>query len=880
MFSLSSAAAAEEYLYDTCYTASDFGNIVQRIVTVTPLGSICDARCKAQCNRFSRKMDDMELNDDIILNCLTACRRGELFFSTVREPSQAVGSFMGFITSSQSYATNDACKPYLQSPENANYSMVSANLSVKTSDTVRLRLTATVDQNAVNEVYLCGWSAQYLIPVRESLNPDSWDVDRMQWQNRDSSVASWHSRNHIFSDTGIYFKNGDFLSITYGGQYFSAPPNSKIEDMRLRVKKAALPFKAYKDQLVYTADDYYTLPGDKVKSTKNSPGMDIEDIAASNKNLFYGLDGHQFEMTTRMGGGLDFSSGSTSQYNGTVNVKSLDTYSRFSGVVSELSESFVRLGLAHDRPNTPASIVFPFTTIPWNKSLGGYYVKIERKGCVYKDGARLFYGIGAKDTQTDPKNPRYRTPTEWYPVDTINLKNFAPISIPFDGILYFSIRPPYFQNSYYPVCTFNDHDCLNASESLRELFEPINAHGQYTVLVERDDYAAHSTDIVSYVIKSLRTYLFGDDSSTGIVQELFVSLLSDSGIVQAVRALMVLYVAFTGLSFMLGIAQFTQKEGIVRMTKLGVLVMLISPGSWNFFSNTFFKFITDGGLELIVRITADAGKTSEEMNDLLADPVRIFEDFNEPFLMLFGRVTWMKVWALMVSTPVGIIVAPVILVAGGIYALCLAKAALLYMISMIGIAVLLTLAPIFISFLLFKYTQQMFEAWWKQLLSLMLQPVLVYSFIFIINMLILICLKTVLGFSICYGCGITLDFAGFGSQCIINWYTMVSAMHMPSAGFPMIMSIISISLIFMILCQALYAFTEWSANLAHMIATSQFQGSVGGAVRTAISQSMKVAGVLTGFDQNILQGSKDLKTNYRTTKNAGGWIKRNIFRVK
>jgi hypothetical protein len=43
---------------------------------------------------------------------------------------------------------------------------------------------------------------------------------------------------------------------------------------------------------------------------------------------------------------------------------------------------------------------------------------------------------------------------------------------------------------------------------------------------------------------------------------------------------------------------------------------------------------------------------------------------------------------------------------------------------------------------------------------------------------------------------------------------------------------------------------------------------------------MKVAGVLTGFDQNILQGSKDLKTNYRTTKNAGGWIKRNIFRVK
>jgi type IV secretion system protein VirB6 len=870
------SALSAEYLYDTCYMPNDFGNVVQRVLSVRPLGADCHLRCKDACSIFSRKNDSVELNDDIILKCMQTCRHGGVFNSNLREPSQDADAFMGFKFSTTPYSTTFACDTRARSPSNPYYAIQSAILSVKPSDSVRVRLSSPPEDEE-NEVYMCGWSVQYLVPAIDSLAPYTWSNNTGKWQARDNSPATWHARNHTFTDTGIDFRDGDYLSILYGGQYFSTPPYALTSDLDLRVKKDNAPFKTYGTQWLYDEDEYYVLPGSKIRSSKNSPDADISELVQLNQNLFFGLDGEHFELRTRMAEGLNFNN-NMPQSNGTVIVEPFDNYLRFSGIVDNFSNPFMRLALAHQRKNEP-TFISPFKTRPWNTSLGGYYVKIERKGCIQKNGKLLQYGIGENDPASDPKNPKYLLPNRWYDIPENTLSNFGEITIPTEGLLYFRIRPIFFETHMTPTYPSSDQDWSQRISAVQDLFTPINAHGQYTVLVERDDFGgAKSTSILSYFIDKLRGYLFGNNNGKGIVQNLFVSMLSDSGLVQAIRALMVLFIAYTGLSFILGIAQFTQKEGVVRLFKIGVLVTLISPGSWEFFSNTFFKFVIDGGLELLVRITASASKTPQEIAELLANPVMIFEEFNEPFRILFGRVTWLKVLALLVSSALGVIITLVVVFAGAIYALCIAKAALLYMVSMIGIAVLLTMAPIFISFLLFQYTKQMFESWWKQLLSLMLQPIMVYSFIFVINTLLLLCLKTCLGFSICYSCAFNLNLGPYGSKCLFSWYSMVTSMHLPDVGFALMMPIIATSLIFLILAQAMYAFTEWAAELAHMMATSQYQGALGNAVKSAISQTTQIASILTSTDEGLIAGGQAVRKNAGRVAKGGKWVKRNVLR--
>ncbi len=847
---------ASDDLYSTCYLSKDFGNIVHRVLSVRPLGKQCHDLCANQCNVFSRKIDNIELNDDIMVNCQVSCRGGNIFTSTIREPSQDADAFMGLKRSVQSFSTQSACN--LRASDDSNPYNVSYNaaLSVDHNDTIRVKLISPISSTDANEVFLCGWNIQYLAPKIDSLIPNVWSDNPNLWTIRDSSISTWNARNHIFTNTNINIRDGDFVSIIFGGQYFSVPPAHYAQDYNLRIKKPDVQFLPYGNSWIYNDSDYYLLEGNNI--VKIGPGISADDAKQQNANLIFGLDGEHFGVMTRMGGGINFGSNSSAS-NGYVTVDAIDNYYRYSGTLRGFSSNFTRLGIAHDRANSPPILPF-FTTSPWDKSLGGYYVKIERQGCRYQDGEMLYYGIGKQDLSTDPKNPKYLPPTQWTKISKEALRDFAKLNISEKGLLYFAISPAPPEGNFLN-CLVNDIDCIMNEDMINAMFSPIQSYGQYTVLIERDDSMTASMPIISSMVRMLRGYLFGEDGNAGVVQEVFLSMLSTSGLITAVRALMVFYIAFTGLSFILGIARLTQQEAVVRLVKVGVLVTLISPDSWNFFSNTFFKLITDGGLDLIVRIVSAANKTPEEMALLYEDPILVFEDFNEPFNILFGRVTFLKIFALIASTWAGVVVAIVVVFASVIYLICIAKAALLYMISMIGIAVLLTMAPIFISFLLFRYTKQMFDAWWKQLFSLMLQPVLVYTFIFVMNLLLLLCLKTILGFSICYGCGLSINLSSIGSFCLFNFYTMVSSMHMPDSGFAILMSVISTALIFMILAQAMYAFTEWAARLAHMMATSQFNGDIAGAVGEAVNQSIQLVGGVTGLglDRDIISGSQDLK---------------------
>ncbi|WP_196295989.1 type IV secretion system protein [Anaplasma phagocytophilum] len=71
-----------------------------------------------------------------------------------------------------------------------------------------------------------------------------------------------------------------------------------------------------------------------------------------------------------------------------------------------------------------------------------------------------------------------------------------------------------------------------------------------------------------------------------------------------------------------------------------------------------------------------------------------------------------------------------------------------------GLAFLLTLAPIFITFLLFQVTKGLFDGWLKMLVNFMLQPVILFAALAFLNQVIITSLHAVTDFAACESCAV------------------------------------------------------------------------------------------------------------------------------
>ena len=56
------------------------------------------------------------------------------------------------------------------------------------------------------------------------------------------------------------------------------------------------------------------------------------------------------------------------------------------------------------------------------------------------------------------------------------------------------------------------------------------------------------------------------------------------------------------------------------------------------------------------------------------------------------------------------------------------RMAFIYILSMIALILLFAISPLIMPMMLFKFTYNFFEAWWKLVVSMMLQPVILFAF--------------------------------------------------------------------------------------------------------------------------------------------------------
>lgn len=208
------------------------------------------------------------------------------------------------------------------------------------------------------------------------------------------------------------------------------------------------------------------------------------------------------------------------------------------------------------------------------------------------------------------------------------------------------------------------------------------------------------------------------------VTEAIYNGILNSNFVNIVRALLLFYIALTALTFSLGLMQKGQQELIIRLIKVGIIVALISPTSWEFFNKYLFQLFTEGAHEISTLI----------LNIVIFDradtlPFPVPEDVNalavmDVFVkMLISSAVWYKILTPLFTAYILYFFG----IALGVFFILFAivRIVMLYIIAIFAMAVLLAVAPIFIVMILFKLTTKIFDDWLKQLVSAAIMIIIV-----------------------------------------------------------------------------------------------------------------------------------------------------------
>lgn len=214
-----------------------------------------------------------------------------------------------------------------------------------------------------------------------------------------------------------------------------------------------------------------------------------------------------------------------------------------------------------------------------------------------------------------------------------------------------------------------------------------------------------------------------EDTIVKVTQALYNGILN-SNFVNIVRALLFFYIALSALVFSLGLSRQGQQDLIMRLFKIGVIVTLISPGSWDFFNNHLFKLFTEGSKdlgEIILRIVIF--ENQDEFPYPLPENANALSIMDSFVKMIISSAVWYKILSLLFNKYFlyffGMIIALFFIL------MSVVRITMLYIIAIFAMAILLAVAPIFITMILFKMTTRIFDDWLKQLVSAAIMVVII-----------------------------------------------------------------------------------------------------------------------------------------------------------
>ena len=273
------------------------------------------------------------------------------------------------------------------------------------------------------------------------------------------------------------------------------------------------------------------------------------------------------------------------------------------------------------------------------------------------------------------------------------------------------------------------------------------------------DYVYNYLKCVLLINKNCERHF--DSSEPAAAQAMFKGIAENStSFHNFVLSLLVLYIVISSLLYLFGMVQDTRHDMLIRMMKITLIVILISPGSFEFFYNHFLILFI-AGLEQLIKIITNFAPNSN------TDGLFTFmEDMGNKF---FSYAVWKKFAALIHYKMWTVFLIPLIFAGIVLYFLLCAYAYVIFLSGFIGLAFLIAIMPLFLIAILdlFSGLKSLFDGWIKFCISFCLQSVMIFTLLSLLGALIMNTFYKQLGFTACYNKWFEIRLC-IGSFCIMD----------------------------------------------------------------------------------------------------------------
>lgn len=194
-----------------------------------------------------------------------------------------------------------------------------------------------------------------------------------------------------------------------------------------------------------------------------------------------------------------------------------------------------------------------------------------------------------------------------------------------------------------------------------------------------------------------------------------------------------LYIAVLGAQILMGTAKLTAKETVVRLLKIAGVWTFVSQADWGV--GLAFKFFLDlanqGVVWVLSAINNPDIQTSVSAEGGVSDIMPMYEYLDRMvYQVVTGPLLAANSKLIGFFMVMSYIVPPIFMIA--VYWLwttftILARTLISFLMCLAAIAFLISLSPIFLSFMLFRTTYTFFDSWLKFLISYTLQIIIVFA---------------------------------------------------------------------------------------------------------------------------------------------------------
>ncbi len=218
-----------------------------------------------------------------------------------------------------------------------------------------------------------------------------------------------------------------------------------------------------------------------------------------------------------------------------------------------------------------------------------------------------------------------------------------------------------------------------------------------------------------------------------------------------IKGVLSLYIMVYGMMFLLGMVQISQLDLVTRVVKIAFVSGLMSHKTFDFFNNYVFDFVTGFSDSII---SSMSGFSMFSTSDKITNPFMFMDALMSK--IFFTQTFFAQLLALIGMGISGMLYFIIVVIALAILIITTFRAIAIYMMAFLSVAVLIGLAPLFLTFMLFDFTKYLFDNWVRFTFRYMVEPVVLMAGIIILTQLFTIYLDFAVGYSVCWKCALPI----------------------------------------------------------------------------------------------------------------------------